>query len=54
MPFCKSCGAEVLPQAIVCVKCGVGLTPEGSTQVGPVSEKEWLVTLLLGVFIGTR
>ena len=22
MPFCQSCGAEVLPQAIVCVKCG--------------------------------
>ncbi|NTW86463.1 MAG: TM2 domain-containing protein [Holophagaceae bacterium] len=52
MPFCKSCGAEVLPQAIVCVKCGVGLTPEGSTQVGPVSEKEWLVTLLLAIFLG--
>ena len=52
MPFCQSCGAEVLPQAIVCVKCGVGLSPVGSTQVGPVSEKEWLITLLLAIFLG--
>jgi TM2 domain len=52
MSFCQSCGAEVLPQAIVCVKCGVGLTPAGSTQVGPVSDKEWLTTLLLALFLG--
>ena len=55
MPFCQSCGAEVLPQAIVCVKCGVGLpaNPSQSTaQIGPVSDKSWVATLLLCVFLG--
>ncbi len=52
MSFCQSCGAEVLPQAIVCVKCGVGLAPAGSSQAGLVSEKEWLTTLLLAIFLG--
>ncbi len=30
MPYCSSCGSEVNEQAIVCVKCGVGL-PKSST-----------------------
>ena len=54
MAFCQSCGAEVLPQAIVCVKCGAGVPHVGSTsgQVGPVSEKSWVATLLLCFFLG--
>ncbi|MES2019217.1 MAG: TM2 domain-containing protein [Pseudomonadota bacterium] len=54
MAFCHNCGAEVGDKAVVCVKCGVSLT--GSTgspaQIGPVSDKEWLVTLLLAFFLG--
>lgn len=52
MPFCPSCGAEVQEKAIVCVKCGVGLTPAGANQAGPVSDKEWLVAVLLSFFLG--
>lgn len=53
MPFCHSCGAEVNEKAVVCVKCGVALSPAGAGgQTGPVSDKEWLVTLLLCFFLG--
>lgn len=54
MAFCQSCGAEVNPQAVVCVKCGVALTPTAGApgQIGPVSEKSWLTTLLLCLFLG--
>ena len=55
MAFCQSCGAEVLPQAIVCVKCGAGIPHAGavtSGQIGPVSEKSWVATLLLCFFLG--
>ena len=52
MAFCQSCGAEVNPQAVVCVKCGVAVTPAGTTQAGLVSEKSWLTTLLLCLFLG--
>jgi hypothetical protein len=54
MAFCTSCGAEINPNAVVCVKCGVAVPPAAgaSTQVGPTSEKSWLVTLLLCFFLG--
>lgn len=51
MAFCHNCGAEVGEKAVVCVKCGVALNTSGA-QVGPVSEKEWLVALLLSFFLG--
>ena len=43
--FCSACGAETQPAAEVCVKCGVRLVriEEG---------KNWLVALLLSVFVG--
>ncbi len=53
MAFCPSCGAEVQPQAVVCVKCGVGISASGTTpQLGATSEKTWLATLLLCFFLG--
>jgi hypothetical protein len=52
MAFCHNCGAEVGEKAVVCVKCGVALNTNPSGQVGPVSEKEWLVALLLSFFLG--
>ena len=54
--YCASCGAESAPGAEVCVKCGVRLTtaPLGaSPAVGGVQEKDWLVTLLLSILVGT-
>lgn len=52
MAFCPACGAEVNEKAVVCVKCGVPVTPAGSVQAGPVSDKEWLTTMLLCFFLG--
>jgi TM2 domain-containing protein/double zinc ribbon protein len=43
--YCQACGQETSPQAEICVKCGVKLGPSG--------EKEWLVALLLSIFVGT-
>jgi hypothetical protein len=51
MAFCHNCGAEVGENAVVCVKCGVALNTR-SAQIGPVSDKEWLVALLLAFFLG--
>lgn len=52
MAFCPSCGAEIQPQAIVCVKCGVGLASGAGAPDGSVSDKSWLTTLLLCFFLG--
>jgi hypothetical protein len=52
MPFCSNCAAEVSDKAVVCVKCGVAVNSGLRAQVGPVSDKEWLVTLLLAFFLG--
>ena len=59
MPFCPSCGAEANEKAVVCVKCGVALPSAkgaapaaGGGAGGEVSDKEWLVTLLLAFFLG--
>jgi hypothetical protein len=43
--YCQSCGQETLPGAEICLKCGVRLGPRG--------EKDWLVALLLSIFLGT-
>jgi hypothetical protein len=48
--YCWSCGAETVPNAEICVKCGVRLT------TGPVvgsGEKDWLVALLLSILVGS-
>jgi len=43
--YCQSCGQETLPGAEICVKCGVRLGRSG--------EKDWLVALLLSIFLGS-
>ena len=53
MPFCPSCGAEVNEKAVVCVKCGVAVNNSNiAAQTGPVSDKQWIVALLLAFFLG--
>jgi hypothetical protein len=42
--YCQSCGQETVPAAEICVKCGVSL--------GRGEDKEWVVALLLSVFLG--
>jgi TM2 domain-containing membrane protein YozV len=48
MKFCAHCGNELLDEAVVCVKCGcaVNQIPKNA------SEKDWLTTLLLALFLG--
>ena len=55
MAFCHNCGAEVSDKAVVCIKCGVAVNGANTgrpAQIGPVSDKEWLVALLLAFFLG--
>jgi hypothetical protein len=44
--FCPNCGAEVSDKAVVCVKCGVALTPQSRT-TGQVEPKTWLLESIL-------
>ena len=44
--YCPSCGQETVPGAEICVKCGVRLGVVGSG-------KDWTVTLILSVLLGT-
>lgn len=44
--YCQKCGAETDAAAAVCVKCGVSLA------VAAGSQKDWLVALLLSIFVG--
>jgi ribosomal protein L40E len=46
--YCQHCGAETDPKAEVCVKCGVRL----ATAAKPKEGKDWLVALLLSIFVG--
>ncbi|MBN2380437.1 TM2 domain-containing protein [candidate division WOR-3 bacterium] len=49
--YCYNCGAQTKPEQDVCLKCGVSLT--GKTTPTPYSSnKEWLTTLLLCIFVG--
>lgn len=46
--YCQNCAVEVNPNAEICVKCGVRLTG-----VKAKDGKDWLVALLLSIFLGT-
>ena len=43
--FCWNCGAPTEPNAVICPKCGVKLVKIGAG-------KDWLVALLLSIFLG--
>ena len=43
--YCQSCGQETVPGAEICLKCGV--------RVALGSGKDWMVALLLSIFLGT-
>ena len=51
--FCHNCGSQNDDGSNFCKTCGINLLIEPSTmQVRTISEKNWLVTLLLCVFLG--
>ena len=49
--FCSSCGSIIKKQAEICVKCGVRQRPPVAPVDPNVSEKDWLMTLLLAIFL---
>lgn len=56
--YCRSCGKEVSNEAVICVHCGVPLTPQpparpASLPSAPGEGKDWLATLLLCFFLGS-
>ena len=48
--FCPNCGSRVRPDAVVCVNCGSAIRNE--VYDPNVSDKDWVVTLLLYFFLG--
>ena len=43
--FCKNCGKEVDDKALICIHCGCATGGLGVSN-------EWLITLLLAIFLG--
>ncbi|MGN0847563.1 MAG: NINE protein [Kiritimatiellia bacterium] len=50
--FCQNCGAEINDKAVVCIKCGVPVSPIVVMPQKTMSN-EWLTTVLLCVFLGS-
>ena len=56
--FCQNCGKEIYDGAVVCTFCGCATKNAYANQNnvnasnGDYSEKDWLVTLLLCLFLG--
>lgn len=52
--FCANCGGKLNPNSVACLNCGVA-SSFGSVQAqkdSNVSDKDWLVTLLICFFAG--
>lgn len=49
--FCKNCGSEISDKAVVCIKCGVPVTPICCESQNQVSN-ERIIVLLLCFFLG--
>ncbi|MCH5152790.1 MAG: zinc ribbon domain-containing protein [Clostridiales bacterium] len=50
MKYCKSCGAELVDEAVVCPKCGVAT---GAVQAEPKQNTVGIVGLVLCFFAGS-
>ncbi len=49
--FCRNCGKEIDDNAVVCVHCGVAVSPNAAANANP-NAKSKLVAGLLGIFLG--
>lgn len=49
--FCQKCGAKINDEAVICVKCGCAVSGKSISGVQK-DGKNWLVTLLLSLFLG--
>lgn len=53
MKYCQKCGAEMVDEAVICVKCGCSQTGDNThSSNGSLSDKDWLTTFLLCWFLG--
>ncbi len=51
--FCKSCGKELSDNAYICPQCGEPMKSTPNAPIsGDVSDKDWMTTLLLCIFLG--
>lgn len=52
--FCKNCGAEVKDNQAVCLSCGCAINAQAQNAINDpnASDKDWLVTLLICIFVG--
>ena len=51
--FCANCGSQNDDGSNFCKSCGINLLIQpNNTGVRTISEKNWLVTLLLCIFLG--
>ena len=52
--FCRACGKEIDPRAVICPSCGVatGVGSAPASRPPDVSEKSWIAALLLSFFLG--
>ena len=52
--FCKNCGAEVKDNQAVCLSCGCAINAQTQNAINDpnASDKDWLVTLLICIFVG--
>lgn len=53
--FCANCGGKLNPNSVACLNCGVA-SSFGAAQIqgkdSNVSDKDWLITLLICLFVG--
>ncbi|MFI3239569.1 MAG: NINE protein [Bacteroidales bacterium] len=52
--FCKRCGKEISDNAFACPQCGepTNTTQKSNVNFSDASDKEWITTLLLCIFLG--
>ena len=48
--YCRACGREVDPRAVICPACGV---PTGVAAAAQPGARSWLVALLLSILVGS-
>ncbi|MDD2702505.1 MAG: NINE protein [Candidatus Omnitrophica bacterium] len=51
MAYCRKCGANILEDAVVCVKCGCAVSDK-TGGFAPQDGKSWVTALLLSLFLG--
>lgn len=51
--FCRACGKELDPRAVICPSCGVPTGVGSLPTAMPAGAKSWIVALLLSIFLGT-